>query len=66
VSLKAEIHVSLDCGLAKLNDGLTKMAMLLPDELAAGHASTGQNEKVYRVAQKLEAKVFEFIGAIKN
>ncbi|KAM5357275.1 hypothetical protein ACJZ2D_016434 [Fusarium nematophilum] len=64
-SLEAALHVPLNCGFFEQEDGSTRMVMLLPDGLVAGHASERGNEELHQAAKELERKVFELIEAIQ-
>ncbi|KAK2595803.1 hypothetical protein QQS21_006566 [Conoideocrella luteorostrata] len=63
-SLEATLHVPLDCGFVEQEGGSTRMVVLLPDGLVAGHAGVSNNETLHRATDDLQRKIFALIEAI--
>ncbi|KAL9106208.1 MAG: hypothetical protein Q9227_008741 [Pyrenula ochraceoflavens] len=63
--VEAALHVPLDAAFVEQEDGRsTKMLMMLPGGLVAGHTSASDNEKLKQAASELEGKVLKLIEAI--
>lgn len=65
-SLEAALHVPLDCSFVEQEDGSTRMVMLLPDSLVAGHISVSGNQALHDAALELQGKIYNLMEEISN
>lgn len=61
---EAGLHVPVECCLVEQEDGSTKMIMMLPGGLIAGHGSGQENGKLKEAVGALEEKVLRLIGEV--
>lgn len=61
---EAGLHVPVECCFVEQEDGSTKMIMMLPGGLIAGHGSGHENGKLKEAVGALEEKVLRLIGEV--
>lgn len=64
--VESGLHVPLECLFSELEDGSTKLVMLLPRGTIAGREAISSNEQLNIAVARLEEKLFSLIERLKG
>ena len=62
--VEAGLHVPVECCFVELEDGGTKMVMMMPGGLVAGHQGASENQRLKEAVAVLEEKVMKLVGEV--
>ena len=62
--VEAGLHVPIECCFVEQDDGGTKMIMMMPGGLVAGHEGGRENERLREAVGGLEGKVLNLVAQV--